>query len=444
MRLGLVAAVVLGLSCQNAPDVRPSAQLSERESIVLALHHGEGARVVEPLEKLWARTRNDVELARMLAEAHVQAHTGDALLTRLAADDSAVSHYMQGLVRFSRASEASGAAVVEFQRAAQLAPSEPEFVYRLGIALVESERYEDALVPLRRAVELAPAKTGWSLPLAKALVRTGNSAGAVAAIRTVVAGNPTPTEVTAARTLMDQIADPFAFLPQAARPRLEQALQWLEAGDVPQQAIIQLEELLLEFPEQAGLHALLGLSYLRLDDAGRAADELQRAIELAPQDGKNELYLAQLYLSRQRPKSAVDHLNRAVELNPVLDEAWFNLGEYALAQQDYVTARRQFEIATRLRPDSVSARGKLALVYQLEKNWPAADRELHAVLDHDPENVEFMLRLGVLHTERYSQARNPTEKAEAAKEASSWLEKVLAVQPENALASRALERVRGR
>jgi tetratricopeptide (TPR) repeat protein len=300
------------------------------------------------------------------------------------------------------------------------------------------------LSPLRRATLLQPTKASWSLPLAKALARTGDQRGAIEALRVVVTGAATPAEVKTARVLMDQIVDPFSSMPQAARPRLEQALQWLEVGDVPQQAIVQLQELLQEFPDQAIIHSLLGLSYARLDDVARAVDELQRAIELAPEDGKNHLYLAQLYQSRQRAKSAQEHLERAAALNPLLDEAWLRLGDLSLERQDYVKARQQFQVAARLVPESVAAHGKLALVYQLEKDWPAADRELHLVLNRDAENLEFMLRLGVLHAERFTQAKSATERVEAAKEATKWLEQVLAAQPENALASRALERVKAR
>lgn len=334
--------------------------------------------------------------------------------------------------------------MAEFRRANELAPDEPEFAYRLGVALVESEHYEAALPSLRRAIALQPTKASWSLPLAKALARTGDQRGAVEALRVVVTGAATLSEVKTARLLMDQIVDPFSGVPQSARPRLEQALQWLELGDVPQQAIVALEELLQEFPDQAIIHSLLGLSYARLDDAGRAVDELQRAIELAPEDGKNHLYLAQLYLSRQRAKTAQEHLERAAALNPLLDEAWLRLGDLSLERQDYVSARQQFQVAARLSPDSFAAHGKLALVYQLEKNWPAADRELHLVVDRDTENLEFVLRLGVLHAERFTHAKSATERVDAAKEATQWLEQVLAAQPENALASRALERVKQR
>jgi len=191
------------------------------------------------------------------------------------------------------------------------------------------------------------------------------------------------------------------------------------------------------------VHALLGLAYQRIDDAGRAVDELKRAIELAPEDGKSHLYLGQLYLSHQRAKQAQAELERSLELNPMLDDAYFELGDLALDRKDYVTARNMFTLERYLSPDSVPAHGKLALVYQLEGDWPAADRELHAVVDKDTEgeNVDFMLRLGVLHTERFTKAKTAEERKAAAAEAQKWLAKVLEKQPENELASRALETV---
>ena len=248
------------------------------------------------------------------------------------------------------------------------------------------------------------------------LFRSDN-AGATEAIRTVVTGSPTPGDVKVARALMDQITDPFAGFPRSARAQLEQAIQWLEVGDVPQQAIVQLEELLRDHPDEAILHALLGLSWAKLDDAGHAVEELKRAIELAPEDGKNHLYLAQLYDARQRPKNAEEHYQMALDRNPVLDEAWLKLGDVALDRQDFVGAKKDFEVASRLVPESAPAHGKLALVLQLDGNWPAADRELRGVLDREPENLEFMLRLGVLHTERFAKSKSPTEKDQASAEA---------------------------
>jgi Flp pilus assembly protein TadD len=297
-------------------------KLSPREEAQVALQRGDTARALELLEPEFTAHPRDLDVARLLAEAHVRAGTGDVLLARLAKWDTGVSHYQQGLVRFARVAEASGPAIVEFRRAVALEPNEPEFHYRLGVALLESEQMEEALVELKRATTLAPERTGWALPLAKALARTGDQPGAVAAIRKVVVdGNPTPAEVKTAVALMDQLSDPFATFPTSAKPELEQAIQWLQLADVPQQAIVLLEQILHDFPDQAVVHALLGLAYDRLDDAGRAVDEFKRAIELAPDDGKAHFYLGELYVARQRPKNAEEHLLKAVEKNPCLSDA---------------------------------------------------------------------------------------------------------------------------
>lgn len=440
LRLAAFALVFAGCVTTGA-NGRP---LTPREEAQVLLQRGDGVKAVPLLTGLFAKSPDDLTLARMLAEAHVKAGSTEAFLATLAGQDTAIAHYQQGLVRFARADEASGEAITHFRRAAELAPDEPEFRYRLGVALLESEQFEPAHAELEAAVKAAGERSSWFLPLAKARYRTGDSRGAVEAVRTAILGNPTPADVKLARGLMEQLADPFSHFPRSARPQLEQAIQWLEVADVPQQAIVQLEELLRDHPDEAILHALLGLSWARLDDAGRAVEELKRAIELAPDDGKNHLYLAEIYEGRQRIKNAEEHYRKALDRNPVLDQAWMKLGDLSLNRQDYVTARQQFGVAVHLSPENPSARGKLALVYQLDGNWPAAAKELQAVLDRDPENLEFMLRLGVLHTERFTKARTDAEKSDASGEASKWLQKVLDQQPENAIASRALERLKVR
>ncbi len=420
------------------------AKLTPREEAQVLLQRGEGGKALELLLDLQKKSPGDLAIARMVAEAHVKAGSAEKFLAELAPKDTAIRHYQQGLVRFARASDASAPAIADFKRAAALAPEEPEYRYRLGVALLESEQYEPARVELEAAVKQVPDRSSWHLPLAKVRYRTGDNKGAVEAIRTVVTSSASPADVKVARALMDQIADPFSGFPRSARAQLEQAIQWLEVADVPQQAIVQLEELLHDHPDEAIIHALLGLSWARLDDAGRGVESLKRAIELAPTDGKNHFYLAQLYETRQRTKAAEEQYQLALERNPVLEEAWLHLGDAALNRQDYIAARKDFEVAVRLVPESAPAHGKLALVHQLDGNWPAADKELRAVLDKDPENLEFMLRLGVLHTERYTKSKSDSEREQASTEATVWLNKVLEAQPENAIASRALARLKMR
>jgi tetratricopeptide (TPR) repeat protein len=438
----LTAALALALGCATTPGAGP--RLSPREQAMVLLKRGDTARALEKLERLFADAPQDLELARALCEAHVQGGTQSTLLSRLEGQDTAIGHYMRGLLLFASAADATGPAIDAFRRAQALAPDEPEYHYRLGVALLESEKDLDAIPALKKALALRPQRLNWQLPLAKALFRTGDGKGAIASLRQFIDGNPSATEVTTAKALMAQAADPFAQFPQAARARLEQGMQWLQVNDVPQQAIVEFETVLRDYPDLAVVHALLGLAYQRLDDAGRAVEEFKRAIELSPDDGKNHFYLAELYLGRQRASAALEHYQKAVERNPLLTEAWGRLGDLALQRSDHSEAARCFRTASLLEPLSTPSRGKLALAYQLLEDWPGAERELKAVVDREPENLEFMLRLGILNAEHYKKARTPDEKKRAASEAESYLTKVLEAQPDNALASAALQIVRGR
>jgi Flp pilus assembly protein TadD len=438
---------VLGLSL--APGCRHTAAgpaLEARAQAREYLTRNQPERALPLLEAEAARVPEDLDVARTLTEAQVKAGHTDAWIAELqrrnAQAERAVNHYMLGLAYFSRASDAGAPAVAAFERARELKPDEPEFHYRLGVALLESEQYAAAVGPLQRAAELAPERAGIRLPLAKALHRTGDSAGAVRALGVLVARQPSPSEVAVARALMDQIADPFARFPKAAESKLEEGLRYLQELDAPNPAILAFEEILQDYPDLAVVHALLGLAWQRLDDAGRAVEEFKRAIELAPADGKNQLYLGELYLSRQRPEAARPYLEKAAELNPLLDSAWLRLGDLALERKELKAAGEAFRILTSLQPDAEVPRGKLALVLQLEGDWAGAERELTRVVDKDPENVEFALRLGLLLGEQARQSSRPEVRREAARKAERWLLKVLEAQPENAVASRALQQLK--
>jgi tetratricopeptide (TPR) repeat protein len=445
-------AAVLGLGlasgCTHSTAAStPSSRAQDSRSRARAyLEENQPEKALGLLRELHLQAPNDLDVARLLTEAQVKAGQTDAwvaeLQGRIASGERAVDQYMLGLALFSRARDAGAPAVAAFERAISLSPDTAEFHYRLGLARLESEQYPAAVEPLRRATTLAPERTAWRLPLAKALHRTGDAPGAVEALGTVVRGRPTPAEVATARALMDQISDPFGGFPKTAEAKLEEGLRYLRDLDAPQHAILSFEEILQDYPDLAVVHALLGLAYQRLDDAGRAVDEFKQAIERAPRDGKNHLYLGELYLSRQRPDAARDAFEKAVALHPLLDAAWFHLGDLHLERRDLPAARDAFTVAVSLQPDAVPPRGKLALVYQLEGDYPAAERELRHVVEKDPENMEFSLRLGLLFTEQALKSSRPETRKTAAGEAERWLGKVLESQPENAVASRALQQLK--
>lgn len=439
MKLGVAGSfgllVLLSAGCPKA--VTPLTPMEQAEGL---LHQGDAANAIALLEPLYLADRQDLTIGRALAQAHVKNGTADTFLKQLALPSTAADHYLRGLLLFSRSADASAPAIAEFSKAVALKPDVAEFHYRLGLALLESERYEEALVSLNAAVQRAPQQRGWMLPLAKALHRAGQPEKAVAAIRDFVSGPPpTRQELATARALMDSMTDPFARIPQAARATFETGLNELYQRDQPQAAIISFETVAKDHPDLGVVHSLLGLSHQRLGDAGRALDEFKRAIELSPNDGKNHLYLAGLFSSHQRPETAREHLQKAIALHPLLDDAYAQLGDLALERRDLPAAEQAFRTWVAIAPDSLNARGKLALVYQQQGDWPGAENQLKAALEKEPENMELVLRMGVLHAERFQKARTAQEKQAASETARLWLKRVLDAQPDNTIASRALQ-----
>jgi Flp pilus assembly protein TadD len=436
-------AVTLAAWAGCAHDV---SGLSAKERAIVDLQKGKLEAALEELAIARQEAPGDLDLARSVVEANAKLGKLDALIAQLEgakATPAAVTWYMLGLAHFARNADAEPAAS-DFRKALELSPQAAEIHYRLGVALLESEHYEQALPALQKARELAPEREGIALPLAKALYRAGHRPEAVEALRKLVSQDPTPKEIETARALMDAIADPFVGVPQAARAKIDEGLNWLQVRESPDNAIVSFEDVLHEYPDLAGVHALLGLAYEKIDDAGLAVDELRRATELAPDDGKSFFYLGDLYASRQRWDQARDCLEKAIAKNPLLDSAYDKLGELAINRRDLPKAREYYRLLCVLEPDVPAARGKLALALQLDGDFAGAERELKRVLDKEEDNVEFMLRLGMLYAEKYAHTSHPEERAKAAADGVKWLEEVLKRQPDNALASRALDTLKPR
>lgn len=410
------------------------------------MEEGQPEKAIPVLSELHRRAPDDLGVARALAEAYVGAGRVGELIDELSRRKpaSAANHYMLGLAYFARSPDADGPAMLELQAAIALAPDRAELHHALALALLEADRCSEALPAIERAVELSSAQPRLLLTLARARHRIGDSAGAVAALRKLLGSRPTRAEIFAARALMEQIADPFAAVPAGARTALANGLRLLHELDSPQQAIAALDEIARENPQLPIVHTLLALAYEQLDDDGSAVDELKRAIELAPSDGRTFHYLGEVYLRRRRMPQARESFQRAVELNPLLEDAHLRLGDLALEEQDFAGAQGHFQLAAALLPDSTAVRGKLSLALQLQGNFAGAERELREVLEREPENVEFKLRMGELYLDKRNRSRVFRDRETAAKEAGHWFHQVLKADPDNAIALRSLQSIGAR
>jgi tetratricopeptide (TPR) repeat protein len=440
----LCAALVAG--CAHVQDA-PESRLKSLERAKALLRDGYPDRAVPLLAELASRTDGDFEIARLLVEAHVRANRTGELLAKLQSQsiETAVSHYMLALARVAGSTRegmprSSAETAAELERAIALSPGETELHYRLGVALLELGRYARAVDSLRRALELNPERTTVYLPLAKAWNALGNTSESLQALNQWVSRHPKEEEVKIAKALAEEIAPTFASLPSGSEARFARGLALIQQADDPLAAIAIFDELQQEHPQVPIAHTMLALCYQRLDDAGRAIDELQQAAAMAPGDGRNHYYLGELYLARGQARQAKDEFQLALALNPLLDEPHLRLGELALEESDFKSATTHLGAAALL-STKLAPRAKLARALQLDGNYTGADRELRRLVEMEPHNPDWMLQLGLLHVDEYAHTCNPERRARSRAEAIRWLRDVLRVQGDNVAAASALEKL---
>lgn len=431
------AALLLGLlaACATArPRGDEGALLRAAQQDLAAGRTGDAQHGFEDVlardPRELAAIRGRIEAARRNGLLPMVTREAQDAVAQRPADPYAL--YALGLARFAAGDEP--AAVAALRKAAELKPDEADIQYRLGVALLDGEKFADALPPLQRAVELAPRVPRYRTPLATCLGRLGQGTKAMDALRGFAALGPSADEAALAVKAARALTDPFRDLPQPARADLEQALGYL-SRDAPGLAVPPLEALLQKMPDLAAAHALLGLAQARLDEGGRAATELKRAAELAPGLPQPHAYLAELYAAKDRPELAAQEYLAALERDPLDPDTLRRLGMLRLERGG--DALEPLGAAAALAPadDALQlllARAEIAA----GRTGPARDR-LERLSERRPDDAEVLFRLALLLYDERTRAADPA-RAELGGRIEKLLDKVLTLQPENAAASKLL------
>ncbi|HEY7616579.1 MAG TPA: tetratricopeptide repeat protein, partial [Terriglobales bacterium] len=173
----------------------------------------------------------------------------------------------------------------------------------------------------------------------------------------------------------------------------------------------------------------LGLFYDRQGKYALAVEQLQRAIELTPDNAQAYSNLAAVYLDMSDPKSvpqAEAALKKSIELSPSY-AAYANLGMLLSQQKRHAEAAAMTEKALQLNDKNYRVWENLAIAYewlnQKEKAAAARERELilvEALVQFKPKDGELQSYLGLLYGQK--KMRN---------EALRHMQAALALTPEN-------------
>ncbi len=336
---------------------RAWAQISKADSIL----HGNSV----PTPELAERARQAAEKAVALAPDRPDGYLALGTYMRVVVADfnRALEQYAKGrrvapgnadLLRATALTEQNlgrwDAAVDHFQQAERLDPRSINNKWTLGIALLRLRRYPEAREAFDRGLALAPANLTLIEQKAMTFLVEGDLAGA----RSVLKAAPKEVEPTAIVSYLATYFDLVWVLDEEQRELLLRltpsafdnnrgfwSLCLVQAyalkGDAAsvrshgEEAREAFGQQLLSAPEDAQLHAQLGLSLAYLGQKDEAIREGERGVALLPvtRDAYLGPYLehqlARIEILVGEPEKALDRLERLVKIPYLLSPGWLKI-----------------------------------------------------------------------------------------------------------------------
>ena len=330
----------------------------------------------------------------------------------------------------------------EAQRLLQTAfaarPEVPEHGLRLGLFLLETERWRDGVAPLEAAVEADPANTGARVALAGALLECGRAEQVRDVLTPVARNRPSRRDVVRARAILRRATEGAAVVPERARRMLGEITALLGTDEDAARALDLVRTALAAYPDVAAIHAVAALAHGRLGNGAEAVAALLRAAELEPGAAVHHHRLGELYLDMSQTERAREELHTAVELDPFDLDAHAALGDIAYRQQQWGEAAARWRTVASLDGGSPSTLLKLGRALIAAQRWTDAARVYERLLARGEDSYEAYVRLGEIHVQRRLRARDADESEAHARLARELLQKALRVRPQDPLVRRLL------
>ena len=255
-------------------------------------------------------------------------------------------------------------AEVEFRRATELAPSDPDAWYQLGMVLGQAQQYDQAMVAFGRANTLRPRDPDSLTALGFCSLAAGHPEQAIDWLR--MAHSVAPDHPEANRYLGEAL-----YVQPGGPEQLEEA----EAA---------LRQAVTQAPEFGPAWFWLGRVYLRRGKQGEAIAALRRALQVAPQDEGALQLLGQTLLRSGKTaegqtllqrfrrlaefKVEIDQLDKRTRVEPGNVELWLQMARLHSRMELWPQAAREYEQGLRLAPENKEAqRGLAAARRQMEK-----------------------------------------------------------------------------
>jgi len=248
-------------------------------------------------------------------------------------------------------------AIVNFQKAVDLAPASPVPLLRLGDAYMRKHDYGAAIRLLKRAAELSPDVVAVHRLLGYSLLSQGYASEAIPHL---------------------EIAHESGAL----------GIAQLQA-DRPAEAIISLKDALAKTPSDVDL-----IYYLSRAGAALSTQSQDKLLAEFPRTARGHQVLGQGYYTAKMFSEAEKEYELAITQRPDLPGLHLELGEIYAATSDWANAEEQFRAEAKLQPGSSEAAYRLGSALLEEGKMKEATEELRHSDSLRPDMPETLYALG--------------------------------------------------
>ncbi|MBN1247379.1 MAG: tetratricopeptide repeat protein [Anaerolineae bacterium] len=161
---------------------------------------------------------------------------------------------------------------------------------------------------------------------------------------------PSPETTEAFHDLSKPLPDPTPSPTPSAAALRDEGLAYLRAGDV-EAAESALQAALALWPEEAGIHYLLGVLHIEQSDFGAAAETLEGAVALDTTNSEAFLNLGEAYRALGNLEEAAEALAEARDIDPTNPRVYYQLGLVYREQGAFGPAIEAFEQYLSMVPD---------------------------------------------------------------------------------------------
>jgi len=380
-----VAIAVAHRAVQEDPD---NAQAWGRLAMTLDVHE-----FVEPALEAYAdaaaRDPNDARWvyypAVRLANTDPEAATSMFERTRVLRPDDAAVH-----VRLGRALEQLGRqedAFKSFERAAQLDDQNVPALAGIGRSHLAAGRLAEARTALERALEIEPGSGVVLSVLAQVYEQQGESAQA--ASMSERAANAPQRGV-----MHDPLLAELEALGRSTPQVINRAAMYAEAGDV-ERAISALKDVIAANGTRSESHLALGQYQLQRMQFDAAAASFAEALRIDPKSIKARLGAADTLRFTRRFPEAVQAYRDILQIDYEVGEAYRGIGICLVQQNELAGATSQLRKALALLPEDRAVRSALARLEYLNRNDAAVVETLSPLVNAAAETTTPLDRLAL-------------------------------------------------